>query len=189
MNDTPAQMTYVPFRYLILKQLQALVEQCYCGDESLKGRVHIGRMDYGSETQSPFVAFIEPPLDFSTFKVKPFSQAATYDWHVLVQGFTSGIASNGDKTSKDCYAFLADVRKLLYATRIGKNNQVNILNLGGIQGSLNEGQSNLILDLQIGAGVIRPDERVPDRCNFWLELSFQLAESVKEPFVKILPLT
>lgn len=176
----------VEFRTAVLRNLRKLLETCKIGDTELTDRVHIGRLVFGPEMTGTFISIIEPPVDFSKFNTQPVSDAVKTDWHLLIQGFMK--SSDNVELCENAYAFLANVKTVLYNTRNVRDGG-NILGLGfnrkGVGQVYQQEQACSVLDLQVGSGVVRPDEIVQNCINFWLEVSLSIVENPLNPFVQL----
>lgn len=175
---------YIEFRTAVLLNLQKVLETCKYNDKPLTGKVHLYELKFGTEQDDVFISIIEPPVDFSKFATKPYSTMVENELHVLVQGYMKG--TDHDELFRNAMAFLADAKRVLYEAR-NKGRGEKTLDLGpsSIQTKNDEicGGSN-VFDIQVGNGVIRPDEIVENNMNFWLEVSIKLIECPLKPFVK-----
>lgn len=160
-----------PFRLTVLKALTAALEQITVANgyqHDLTGRVFRGRMLFTQHDPIPLLSIIEPPGSPDDPEV-PADTSGRFTKHpLLIQGF---VADDPVNPTDPAYYLLADVQKCLASER-ARGRGYDILGLG-----------ERLMGLQIGRGVVRPpDAVVSGDAFFWLPVTLEYAEDLKNPF-------
>lgn len=166
-----------PFRLRVLMALTTALQEIrpangYVND--LQTKVFRGRLIYGENDPLPMVSILEPPVP-----IDPIANAGgtiAGDWDLLIQGFVKDDHKN---PTDPAYVLLADVMKRLgiEQDRRDGGRSLNILGFGGGKGLGNE-----ITKMTIGHGIVRPADDISARAYFWLTLTLNTAEDLKNPF-------
>lgn len=184
-------MPNVPFKTRVLTALTQALEEITPAngyetnlapfthsDGQLMKRVYRGRAFFGENDPLPMVAILERPDPADPLAEPPMiSNAGSYDWNLIVQGFVQD-----DKTdpTDDAYALLADVRRRLAVERARKDSAGRIADPLGFGGRR---EKNRIEDLSFGPGVVRPADEVSAKAYFWLGVTLRTIEDPLFPFV------
>ena len=167
-----------PFRLRVLKALTVALQEIrpangYVND--LQTKVFRGRLIYGDDDPMPMVSILEPPVPIDP--VVNDGGTIAGDWDLLIQGFVKDDHKN---PTDPAYVLLADVMKRLgieQDRRDSGGRTLNILGLGGGKGLGNE-----IIKMTIGHGIVRPADDISANAYFWLTLTLNTAEDLKNPF-------
>ena len=138
-------------------------------------RVYRGRDTFGEGDPLPMVSILEgvnPGDDVA----EPPVEAVTgeYDWDILIQGW---LPDDQQHPTDPAYLLLADVRQRLIAERSRKlpgTHQPDPLGL--------EPGKNRVVGIRVGAGVVRPPDRLSDKAWFWLTLTLRIVDNAAEPY-------
>lgn len=138
-------------------------------------RVYRGRDTFGEGDPLPMVSILEgvnpgddvaePPIGTTT---------GEHWWEVLVQGW---LPDDQAHPTDPAYLLLADVRRRLALEKLRKiagTHQPDPLGLGF--------GKNRVMDFRIGAGVVRPPDRLSDKAWFWLSLGLRVVDNAAEPY-------
>lgn len=139
----------------------------------LSNSVFRGRLIFGDDDPIPLIAVNEAPLPETPTTAKPAAGTWTGPWDLMIQGW---VDDDRDNPTDPAHFLLADVRKALAIEKRenqlqrGKGN-----NLFGMEGR--------VLDLQIGATVVRPAEpQVNELANFLLSVTLEISEKMDDPY-------
>ena len=160
-----------PKRLVVLKALCAHIEaQVRVSNgfqHDLQGRVFRGRSVFGQDDPLPMVSVLEAP--------RPDQNLATAkngvqidDWPLYFQGWAQDDPSN---PTDPAYRLAADVKQAL-AMLIDRRPESAPYYLLG----------DLILDLTIGPGTVRPPDQVSSWAYFYLPVTVKLKESLTDPY-------
>ncbi len=178
-----------PFRLRVLKALTASLEQITIANgykHDLTDSVFRGRDLFGGEDDPiPMVSILEPPLPIDQLISPPLATNSTGDWDLLLQGFVMDDPKN---PCDPAYLLLADVKKRLVIEKSRTLSPTGIAGRGTPNplgfGSNRNGKSNLVKELVIGPGVVRPPgDGISDKAYFWLNITIKIAEDIQEPFL------
>lgn len=163
-----------PLRLEVQKRLaEALKEIDGTGDyvTNLEGRVFRGRLYYGDETPIPMVSILEVPIPLDQIPAPHTSTTQSGQWELIIQGF---VDDDRENPTDPAHVFMADVKKRLAMERkkaASHKPEDGILGLG-----------NAVINMYIGAGVVRPPDDVSAKAYFWLTITLDLAEDMEEPY-------
>lgn len=160
-----------PKRLVILKALCAHIEtqvRIFNGfQHDLQGRVFRGRSVFGQDDPLPMVSVLEAPRpDQDLVTAKNGMQLD--DWPLYFQGWAQDDPSN---PTDPAYRLAADVKQAL-AMLIDRRPESAPYYLLG----------DLILDLTIGPGTVRPPDQVSSWAYFYLPVTVKLKESLTDPY-------
>ena len=160
-----------PKRLVILKALCAHIEaQVRIANgfqHDLQGRVLRGRSVFGQDDPLPMVSVLEAPRpDQDLVTAKNGMQLD--DWPLYFQGWAQDDPSN---PTDPAYRLAADVKQAL-AMLIDRRPESAPYYLLG----------DLILDLTIGPGTVRPPDQVSSWAYFYLPVTVKLKESLTDPY-------
>ena len=160
-----------PKRLVILKALCAHIEaQVRISNgfqHDLPGRVFRGRSVFGQDDPLPMVSVLEAPRpDQDLVTAKNGMQLD--DWPLYFQGWAQDDPSN---PTDPAYRLAADVKQAL-AMLIDRRPESAPYYLLG----------DLILDLTIGPGTVRPPDQVSSWAYFYLPVTVKLKESLTDPY-------
>lgn len=160
-----------PFKLKVLKALTTVLEGITLANgyqHDLATSVFRGRLVFTQEDNLPIISINEPPKSPEDVE-SPTGSAAKQTRHsLLIQGFAEDDIKN---PSDPAYFLMADVQKCL-AQELTREDGYDILGLG-----------MRVQALHIGQGVVRsPDAVVSDTAFFWLPITLEYAEDLKNPF-------
>lgn len=160
-----------PKRLVILKALCAHIEaQVRISNgfqHDLQGRVFRGRSVFGQDDPLPMVSVLEAPRpDQDLVTAKNGMQLD--DWPLYFQGWAQDDPSN---PTDPAYRLAADVKQAL-AMLIDRRPESAPYYLLG----------DLILDLAISPGTVRPPDQVSSWAYFYLPVTVKLKESLTDPY-------
>ena len=160
-----------PKRLVVLKALCAHIEaQVRISNgfqHDLQGRVFRGRSVFGQDDPLPMVSVLEAPRpDQNLVTAKNGMQLD--DWPLYFQGWAQDDPSN---PTDPAYRLAADVKQAL-AMLIDRRPESAPYYLLG----------DLILDLTIGPGAVRPPDQVSSWAYFYLPVTVKLKESLTDPY-------
>lgn len=183
-----------PFRLRVLKNLTTSLQgitkengynhNLAPDSEWPEGKVLRGRDIYGESDPLPMVSILEPPLPIDQLRSPLRSSSSTGEWDLLIQGFVDDDKIN---PTDPAHMLMADVKKCLIKERMRTLPQsAGSPNPFGMGRNIVEGvgRGNIITDIIIGPGVVRPAELgVSNKAYFWLTLTLKIAEDMDDPFV------
>jgi len=159
-----------PLKLTILKKITSMLltvtpANGYTND--FTGKVFRGRTLYGTESPETMISIVESPRpDQPNFAGE--NEVLQEDWLLLIQGWTRDDAVN---PTDRLYPMLADVEKVLFravvCNKVGDGMYPDDYRFGG-----------LVVNLQIGPGVVRPPSEVSSKAFFYLPLRVSLARQV-----------
>ena len=160
-----------PKRLVILKALCAHIEaQVRVSNgfqHDLQGRVFRGRSVFGQDDPLPMVSVLEAPRpDQDLVTAKNGMQLD--DWPLYFQGWAQDDPSN---PTDPAYRLAADVKQAL-AMLIDRRPESAPYYLLG----------DLVLDLTISPGTVRPPDQVSSWAYFYLPVTVKLKESLTDPY-------
>jgi hypothetical protein len=165
-------------RIRILKTMQAwlegidgptfgLTDEAGTALADMTGRVKRGRIIYGDSDPLPMISILEVPIPLDTIVSPPDSEYSRGAWELLVQGFA---LDDPEYPTDPAHVLLAAAKQRLALAKM-QNVDFDILGMG-----------RHIIDLRIGAGVVRPPDEISAKAYFWLNLTLDLAEDLAQPF-------
>ncbi|WP_147373478.1 hypothetical protein [Gemmobacter lutimaris] len=172
-----------PFRLKILTALTEVLKTItpangYQMDLSTEAdgtkRVVRGRLFIGDDDPGTLVSLVEPPVAHDNGKRRaPDNHNRDSQWEVLIQGW-----AKNDRDNEPCdwaYVLAADVQRALALelakTQTRRPGAPDILGMGG-----------RLLEMRIGAPVVRPTEEVSNYGVFYLILDIKIVEDMANPF-------
>ena len=160
-----------PKRLVVLKALCAHIEaQVRVSNgfqHDLQGRVFRGRSVFGQDDPLPMVSVLEAPRpDQDLVTAKNGMQLD--DWPLYFQGWAQDDPSN---PTDPAYRLAADVKQAL-AMLIDRRPESAPYYLLG----------DLVLDLTISPGTVRPPDQVSSWAYFYLPVTVKLKESLTDPY-------
>ena len=160
-----------PKRLVVLKALCAHIEaQVRISNgfqHDLQGRVFRGRSVFGQDDPLPMVSVLEAPRPDQNL-VTAKNGVQLDDWPLYFQGWAQDDPSN---PTDPAYRLAADVKQAL-AMLIDRRPESAPYYLLG----------DLILDLTIGPGTVRPPDQVSSWAYFYLPVTVKLKESLTDPY-------
>ena len=168
-----------PYRLQVLDNLTALIQGVtpangYVNDLSSEESVVRGRLFLGDDEPVPMVALNEPPMAIEQIKASARNPNSAGDWDILVQGW----AVTDDLNQTDnAYILAAEVRQRLAlekkkpSGRPGTGNGPDLLGMGPS-----------IIDMRVGAPVVRPPDETSAKSCFYMILTLQISEDMTKPF-------
>ncbi|PZR90338.1 MAG: hypothetical protein DI537_19170 [Stutzerimonas stutzeri] len=178
-----------PFRLRVVKALSACLEEITPANgygHDLTGAVFRGRDLFGGEDDPvPMVSILEPPLPIDPIVPPPLAKDSYGDWDLLLQGFCRDDIAN---PCDPAYRLLADVKRRLVIEKKRARSPSGLPGRGtpdplGL-GINPNGVSNVVSQLIIGPGVVRPPgDGISDKAYFWLTLTVKIAEDIEQPFL------
>lgn len=137
----------------------------------LSGNVFRGRLYYGDESPIPMVSILEVPIPLDQIPPPETSTAQSGQWELIIQGF---IDDDRENPTDPAHVLMADVKKRL---AIERTKSASLTPESGILGL-----GNAVINLHIGAGVVRPPDDVSSKAYFWLTITLDLCEDMGEPY-------
>jgi hypothetical protein len=170
-----------PFRLRVLKALTAQLQTItpdnpdFTYHFDVSQNVFRGRSRYGDEDPLPLISILEPPLAIERVKSQPDNSDSTGEWDLLIQGWAEDDPAN---PTDPAYTLVADVLSCLAQAKLQKQGRTsNIFGLGAGFGS-----PSGILDMRLGAPVVRPPDETSAKSCFYLIVTLQIAEDNRQPF-------
>jgi hypothetical protein len=162
----------VPFRLRVLKSMSDLIATASKDagyNYDLAGCVFRGRVLFGEDDPVPLVSILEAPVPDEPDPTPAAGTTWKGSWRLMVQGW---VDDDRENPTDPAHYLMADVKRVLADHRklmLMKNN------LFGMQGR--------VLDLTIGAGLVRPaQEHVQELANFLLSVTLVIAENMADPY-------
>jgi hypothetical protein len=137
-------------------------------------RVFRGRTWFGDSDPIPMVSVLEGASPFEEPEQPPVdTPVSSYDWNLTVQGF---VDDDPVHPTDPAYRLMAEVRRRLVVERRRKtvSHDPNILGLTG--------GKNLITDLRVTPGVVRPADDVSSKAYFWLTVTLGIVDNAEFPY-------
>lgn len=149
------------------------------GDGVMTSRVYRGRMAFGDDGDGggdplPMISILEGVSPADEVAEPPVnSVVGQYRWPLLVQGFLEDDKQN---PTDPAYVLLADVRRrLVQEKKRGRNPNRAERTIFGFT-------ADKIIDLHVGAGVVRPADDVSARAWFWLSMEIEIIDDADKPY-------
>ncbi len=151
------------------------------GDGETAERVFRGRAWFGEGDPIPMVSVLEAPDPSDDFLDVPFDgKQDGGEWRLFVQGF---VDNDPTHPTDAAYVLLADVRRRLLVEGRRKHpvaqHQPDPFGMGVVSSG---GSGNAVLEITVGAGVVRPADDLSARSYFWLILTVRLVEDGETPY-------
>ncbi len=168
-----------PFRLQVLDNLVLLIRSIkpangYQNDLSEEEKVVIGRLFVGDDEPTTMVAINEPPMAIEQNPAAPQNPNRFGEWDILIQGW----APNGDiHPSENAYILAADVCRALALEKQKPSGQP-----GTGRGPDFLGFADKILEMRIGAPVVRPPDETSALACFYILLTLKISEDMTKPF-------
>lgn len=177
-------MAQLPFRLALLRRLQdALNDVTYTNADgtlvSLTGAVYLGKADLSDSDSAADVAIIEPPIAADAALSNFTNAGQKYPFNVLIQGFArEGVNSNTTLGTEPAYYLLSAIKMRLAKEKssLSGNRTRKIFDMASENG-------NTLYEMHINTGVVRPPDESSSRCFCWLPVTFEVVESLDNPFV------
>lgn len=165
-----------PFRLRVLKALTEhlkTVDGLQDGvDEHGRPQPHVyrGRDIFGENDLLPIISILEAPEEQKQVDASSPRTTVQNHWRLIIQGFVQDDAENPTDTA---YVMAA---KVIESVAQVKQQRRNILGFGE--------KKPCILDLQIGAPVVRPaDNEVSSTSFFYFNVTLHMVEDWHDPFL------
>lgn len=159
-----------PFRLRVLKALTETLAAIHPDKgyrHDLTDRVFRGRNMYGDNDPVPLVSVLEAPLPDEPMMHLANDGNWRGPWRLFVQGW---VDDDRDNPTDPAHYLLADVKRALAEARRTQH-KTGIFNIPRV------------LDLTIGANVVRPaEEHVNEYANFLLVVTLEIAENMMDPY-------
>ena len=141
----------------------------------LRPRVVRGRLHIGDDEPVPMVSLLEPPLVPQPTDTKRQSDNTIRhgDWDIVIQGWVKDDPMN---PTDGAYQLEAEVRH-----RLAVEKKRSDARPGSSGGRNYFGLGNKILNMTVGAPVVRPNEHVSEQAVFYLVLTLQISEDMAAP--------
>jgi hypothetical protein len=134
-----------------------------------------GRNIFGDNDPVPMVSILESPNPPDGLPAPIGAVVGQYPLDLLVQGFAQDDKEN---PTDPAHVLMADVKQRLAKELVRKRgNQRDPFGMG-----VSTGNANIITDIKIGHGLVRPPDSLSAKAYFWLTLSVGLAENVELPY-------
>lgn len=163
-----------PIRLDLHKRLTALLETINPDNgfaHDMRGRVYRGRGVFGDETPVPMISILEAPIPDEPPAQPGSSTSQQVRQQLVIQGFVEDDRFNPTDPAQ---LLLAETKSVLAVERAKLDwdkPEDGILGLG-----------RTVIDLYIGAGVVRPADEISDKAYFWLNLTLEFVEDLADPF-------
>lgn len=170
-----------PFRLQVLDRLTDLIRTVtpangFFYDLSAEEAVVRGRLFIGDDEPVPMVALNEPPLAIEQIRSAPQNPNSAGDWDILIQGWAkTSLGENGG--TDNAYVLAAEVRQVLASEKKKPSGRP-----GSGSGPDFLGFGPKILDMRVGAPVVRPPDETSAKACFYLILTLQISEDMTKPF-------
>lgn len=162
-----------PFRLRVLKGIAAVLETITPDANhnfDMTGKVFRGRTVFGSSDPLPMISILEAPIQEDQLSTPPDDTSGVGRWELVIQGFMQDDKKNPTDPG---HVLMALVKaKLVEEKR--KNGPRGGYTVFGIP--------NLIKQVYIGPGVVRPPDEVSSVAYFWLTISIDMVEDLEDPF-------
>lgn len=141
----------------------------------LTGRVYRGRYSFDADNpfagsdKVPLVTILEPMVPPQQYSQSYRANTAAGAWELMIQGFVE--VTDENFPTDDAHMLMADVKRRL-ASEKDKLNLRPAQPLFGVHG---------VTDTQIGTGVCRPGERGSPHAFFYMMVTFNVTEDLKNP--------
>lgn len=136
-------------------------------NHDLTDAVFRGRTMFGATDPLPMVSIIEPAVPEEIIPTAHKNPNAAYPWPLIVQGFVQDDFLN---PCDPAYRLMAEVKQVLTQEKV-RDRGYNSFGLG-----------NRLYDLNIGQGIVRPNEEVNGSAFFWLAISASIVEDMLNPW-------
>lgn len=168
---------YMPSRLYVVRELQRLIEGARWGDETLAGRVSVGKIIMGDELGAgPWVNIIESPQpDFAAFAGR--DEVRADEWVLLLQGF---VERTPEGEADPAYWLQAEVEIQLSKVFMDDPRTGN-----PAYPEIRKRFRHVLVSLRPNPPVIRAIENTMDRIAFYQPLTIGVASRINMPFVKI----
>lgn len=168
-----------PFRLQILDKLTALIHTVtpannFYFDLSEDDTVVRGRLFIGDDEPVPMVALNEPPLAIEAIRAAPQNINRVNDWDILIQGWA---AVGKIHETDEAYTLAAEVQQVIAGEKTKPSGRP-----GSGNGSDFLGFGTKIVDMRIGAPVVRPPDETSAKACFYMILTLQISEDMAKPF-------
>lgn len=145
-----------------------LIDEADAALSTMVDRVKRGRIEYGSDDPIPMLSILEVPIPLDTIVPPPDSEYSKGAWELLIQGFAR---DDPDNPTDPAHVLMAAVKKRLAQAKMQNYNSDGIWGMG-----------NHVIDMRIGAGVVRPPDEISAKAYFWLNLTLDITENLDQPF-------
>lgn len=170
-----------PFRLRVLKALTATLQSITPDNDyryDLSDAVFRGRTWFGEDDPLPMVSILEPPQTIDQALSHGPNSNRHGEWDILIQGWDQeDAAAPLDKL----YVMAAEVSMTLAKEKARIRAGTRTSDIFGMGAGFDDAY-NGIMDIEIGAAVVRPPDEVSTRSCFYLILTFKLAEDMARPF-------
>lgn len=149
-----------------------LIDEADVALTDMAGRVKRGRVVFGDDDPVPMLSILEVPIPLDTIVPPPDSEYSKGSWELLIQGFAR---DDPDNPTDPAHVLMAATKKRLAQAK--KQNAGWPDYPDGIWG-----MGNSVIDMRIGAGVVRPPDEISAKAYFWLNLTLDITENLDQPF-------
>jgi len=167
-------------RLTVLKKLttflasEITIVNGYQHNLSVAGSVIRGRRTIGSGDPLPCISILEDvDPDRAPSPAGHMQRVMNFDMRLLIQGWATDDKSN---PTDACYNLMADVGKALW--KLMDDTNANYL----LPATYLTKTYNLIDDIRIEAGTVRPGDQATELAFFWRKISLAMTESTAEPY-------
>jgi hypothetical protein len=159
-----------PIRLEVHKRMTEVLKEItvangYASD--IGDNVFRGRIVFGEETPIPSLAILEVPIPIDQLPSPRSAVVTKGPWELMVQGW---VKDDRDNPTDNAHILMADVKKRLIQERAK-------IDEGGIFGLPRN-----VLEMYIGAGVVRPPEEISAKAYFWLTITLEFSENLADPY-------
>lgn len=166
-----------PLRLRILEKLTAILREITpangyrhdlgVSEEAPDGRVFRGRVEFSDSDPVPMISILETPLQDDPLKPPRDSGLSKRWWDLTIQGFLDDDYKN--PTDPAQYLVADVIRRIVVEKK--KNINFQLFDMG-----------DDVLDIVLGAPVVRPPDELSAKAYFWLPVSLELAEDLEKPY-------
>ncbi|MES3001335.1 MAG: hypothetical protein V4787_11645 [Pseudomonadota bacterium] len=167
-------------RLTVLKKLstylaaEVTVDNGYEHDLDVAGAVIRGRRIIGSGDPMPCISILEDvDPDRAPQPAGYMRKVEKFEMRLLIQGWAK---DDKDHPTDAVYNLLADVGKAL--SKLTDDTNANYL----LPATPGEASSNLIDELRMEAGTVRPPDQASELAFFWRKISLVMTEYTAEPY-------
>lgn len=159
-----------PTRLRVLKALTTVLETITPANgytHDLSGKVFRGRDIFGYQDPLPMISILEQIEEQEQQPSPETAGKAHGPWTLNLQGF---VPDDRDNPTDPAHHLMAEVKQRLVEERI-RDRQRDIFGMGDV-----------VTDLRLSQGVVRPADEVSDKAYFWLRMTLALVENLHEPY-------
>lgn len=171
-----------PLRLRIQEAITAVlatVPQTYGDTETLDGHVFRGRAIFGDDDPLPMVCLLEDVDEKLQTPTPVGGKTTKFPWTLLIQGFTEDDRLNPSDPAQELMALVRQRLMQECVKAQGTSPNRPPVSAAG-QGPF--GFGNVITEVRMSPGVVRPADEVNGKAYFWFKLTLEIVENGLDPF-------